>query len=182
MIATLARALDESAYRIYCRMTGKPEGILPRPSIHAGVKFRSRLEAQWAHFFDLIGIEWSYEPQRFTLPCGTYLPDFWLPAQKLWVEIKPDWPLEIETTKCRELSAKTDQAVFCFCGPPTSGHAVLFSPDGAMERKTLPRSLREHNLAQRAVEYEYEDVPGQAVDWLRKAATVAGRDRLREAD
>ena len=45
-----------------------------------GNYFRSRLEAKWAYFFDLVGIKYLYEPQGYIMPDGTmYLPDFWLP-------------------------------------------------------------------------------------------------------
>lgn len=57
---------------------------------YAGCRFRSRLEARWAVFFDHLGVEWQYEPQGYTVgPYATpYLPDFWLPGLKLWVEVK----------------------------------------------------------------------------------------------
>ena len=46
---------------------------------YKGYKFRSRLEARWAVFFDAMGIQWEYEPEGYTLEDGTlYLPDFWL--------------------------------------------------------------------------------------------------------
>lgn len=54
--------------------------------------FRSRLEARWAIVFDNIGIEWKYEPRPFNVGTNTfigYLPDFYIPSKKLWVEIKP---------------------------------------------------------------------------------------------
>jgi len=58
---------------------------------YAGCRFRSRLEARWAVFFDHLGIEWQYEPQGFELPSGErYLPDFHLPQHDLWVEVKGD--------------------------------------------------------------------------------------------
>ena len=42
-----------------------------------GHRFRSRLEARWAVFFDALGVEYVYEPEGFTLPSGQeYLPDF----------------------------------------------------------------------------------------------------------
>lgn len=42
-----------------------------------GYKFRSRLEARWAVFFDSLGIKYEYEPEGFELPSGAmYLPDF----------------------------------------------------------------------------------------------------------
>lgn len=47
---------------------------------YAGCRFRSRLEARWAVFFDQLEIEWQYEPQGFESPSGNrYLPDFYLP-------------------------------------------------------------------------------------------------------
>ncbi|MFI6491262.1 hypothetical protein [Streptomyces sp. NPDC050564] len=77
---------------------------------YAGCRFRSRLEARWAVFFDTLGITWEYEPQgfenRFWCDCDKpenwkftngrqctgkherYLPDFFLPGTKTWVEVK----------------------------------------------------------------------------------------------
>lgn len=56
-----------------------------------GYKFRSRLEARWAVFFNALGLRWEYEPQGFELRDGTrYLPDFYLPDQDTYVEIKPE--------------------------------------------------------------------------------------------
>ena len=58
---------------------------------YAGHRFRSRLEARWAVFFDALGIKWIYEPQGYELGNGQkYLPDFWLPGMfnSCWVEVK----------------------------------------------------------------------------------------------
>lgn len=42
-----------------------------------GYRFRSRLEARWAVFFDALGVKYEYEPEGFLLPSGKrYLPDF----------------------------------------------------------------------------------------------------------
>lgn len=43
---------------------------------YAGCRFRSRLEARWAVFFDRLGIPWHYEEEGYELPSGRYLPDF----------------------------------------------------------------------------------------------------------
>lgn len=55
-----------------------------------GYKFRSRLEARWAVFFDAMGIEYEYEPEGYEGFCGKkYLPDFRLPGENnLLVEVK----------------------------------------------------------------------------------------------
>jgi hypothetical protein len=44
-----------------------------------GHRFRSRLEARWAIFFECLAIDWEYENEGFELDDGTrYLPDFLL--------------------------------------------------------------------------------------------------------
>jgi len=49
------------------------------PTEYKGYRFRSRLEARWAVFFDACGVKWEYEPEGFALPNGQfYLPDFLL--------------------------------------------------------------------------------------------------------
>lgn len=51
--------------------------IKPIETIYNGYKFRSRLEARWAVFFDAMGIKYEYEPEGFRLQDGScYLPDF----------------------------------------------------------------------------------------------------------
>ena len=64
--------------------------IKPIETFYKGYRFRSRLEARWAVFFDAAGIQYGYEPQGYKLSDGTcYLPDFFLPEFKAYVEIKP---------------------------------------------------------------------------------------------
>ena len=55
---------------------------------YKGYRFRSRLEARWAVFFDEMGLDWRYEPEGFDLGHGLkYLPDF-LVSGKYYVEVK----------------------------------------------------------------------------------------------
>ena len=63
--------------------------IKPIETVYNGYRFRSRLEARWAVFFDTLGIRYEYEPEGFVLSDGTkYLPDFWLTDLHVWVEVK----------------------------------------------------------------------------------------------
>jgi len=65
------------------------------PTKYNGVNFRSRLEARWAAFFDLVNWKWQYEP----LDLDGWIPDFLVEfpcshsecygSHKLFVEIKP---------------------------------------------------------------------------------------------
>ena len=59
---------------------------------YKGYRFRSRLEARWAVFFDALGLQWEYEPEGFDLgEAGWYLPDFRIDNKELgviYVEVK----------------------------------------------------------------------------------------------
>jgi len=57
---------------------------------YAGYRFRSRLEARWAVFFDAMKIPWLYESQGYYIAGRSYLPDFFLPDCGTWVEVKGD--------------------------------------------------------------------------------------------
>lgn len=74
--------------------------IKPIETVYQGYRFRSRLEARWAVFFDTAGIRWEYEKEGFELSDGTrYLPDFWLPDLNCWVEIKPEGASDEQAVK-----------------------------------------------------------------------------------
>lgn len=73
---------------------------------YKGYRFRSRLEARWAVFFDAIGLVWEYEPEGYDLgDAGWYLPDFYLKEWGMWVEIKPELPSNDELYKMWKLAA-----------------------------------------------------------------------------
>ena len=59
---------------------------------YAGCKFRSRLEARWAVFFDTLGVRWEYEKQGYEREVAgevfRWLPDFELPDMDVLVEVK----------------------------------------------------------------------------------------------
>jgi hypothetical protein len=72
-------------------------------TLYRGYRFRSRLEARWAVFFDALAMKWEYEREGFETDAGRYLPDFWLPDHNHWIEIKGALdtapPLSAETVK-----------------------------------------------------------------------------------
>ena len=58
---------------------------------YRGFRFRSRLEARWAVFFDAAGIAWEYEPEGYDCDGVLYLPDFRIIVNDefwLYVEVK----------------------------------------------------------------------------------------------
>lgn len=81
---------------------------------YKGYRFRSRLEARWAVFFDDARIEWDYEPEGFDLgEAGYYLPDFYLPKYDFWVEVKAKDLNEKEMNKAYSLSSESNSSVIC---------------------------------------------------------------------
>ena len=89
-------------------------------TVYNGYRFRSRLEARWAVFFDTLQWKYEYEPEGYQFEDGTrYLPDFWLPDHGLFVEIKPQPDLtEDEDRKAKLLWRGSGKPVIVFCGPP----------------------------------------------------------------
>ena len=56
------------------------------PTTYEASRFRSRLEARWAAFFDLIGWSWVYEP----FDANGYIPDFLITGKSPFlVEVGP---------------------------------------------------------------------------------------------
>lgn len=96
---------------------------------YKGYRFRSRLEARWAVFFDTLGVRYEYEKEGFDLgEVGWYLPDFWLPDCQLWVEIKPRHVPTIDDAqaKVRALATATGRAVLLICGNPWPDEYLAF--------------------------------------------------------
>lgn len=92
------------------------------PTEYNGQQYRSRAEARWAVFFDALAIPFEYEPEGYDLGDGVlYLPDFWLPEQRVWVEIKGERPSELETDKARRLALGSGFDAFIFFGGFPSG-------------------------------------------------------------
>jgi hypothetical protein len=75
------------------------------------------LEARWAVFFHTLQIDYRYEAEGYNLAGTWYLPDFWLPEQDCWVEIKPSRMLtENEREKARLLALHSGKEVYVLAG------------------------------------------------------------------
>lgn len=95
------------------------------PTKYKGITFRSRTEAKWAYFFDLLGIAWQYEPEGYDLNGLWYLPDFLLWSldecfdNRIFVEVKPFiGPDEIGQEKIRRLAVESGSMVIVLSGTP----------------------------------------------------------------
>lgn len=88
---------------------------------YGGCIFRSRTEARWAVMFDALGLDWEYEKEGFELPSGWYLPDFWVPEWRAWVEVKGEAPTDREQRLTYELSEATGKRTIIAIGTPKEG-------------------------------------------------------------
>lgn len=105
--------------------------IKPIETIYNGYRFRSRLEARWAVFFDAAGIEYEYEPEGFVLEYNIhYLPDFYLPTLDAYVEIKhgnlDEDALDEAENKCIWLHVQTEKVVLLCKGDPVDMNVTAF--------------------------------------------------------
>lgn len=59
------------------------------PTVYKGMRYRSRLEAKWSAFFDVLGWQFQYEPEDL----GSWSPDFQLITagglHPVFIEVKP---------------------------------------------------------------------------------------------
>lgn len=124
--------------------------IKPIETVYNGYKFRSRLEAKWAVFFDYMGVKYEYESEGYNLHYnGYYLPDFYLPSahKGAFLEIKPDKNVDdfidgngsrlrlvdkAASIKCTELSMMCGTFVILVFGDPL-GHRAVWFLNGNME-------------------------------------------------
>ena len=89
---------------------------------YKGYRFRSRLEARWAVFFDAFGLEWEYEPEGFDLGNGIYyLPDFKVNLSggtTEWFEVKGDTS-NISIRECMKIfEFSKHHSITVLDGPP----------------------------------------------------------------
>ena len=99
------------------------ETIQAIETIWAGCKFRSRLEARWAVFFNAIGYtigeDCLYEYQDVVSFDGTrYLPDFYFPKEKIYAEVKG-------TTEALQKDSKKLGICIDYGGPLSDGIIIL---------------------------------------------------------
>jgi len=145
-------------------------------TVYNGYRFRSRLEARWAVFFDVLGMEYTYEPEGFEFEDGTkYLPDFFLPGSGFFFEVKPYSLTEDELQKVRCLdNSPPEWASGCsvLIGPPEE--AIFRGPDDwegntafllmIYNRGFSEEAVRSAVLSARQARFEHGQVGGPQ-DW-----------------
>lgn len=91
-------------------------------TVYKGYKFRSRLEARWALYFDELGIEFEYEIEGYEFAGERYLPDFWLPEVDTYVDVKPgNHHITVSDLNALKIVAFSDliaKPIIVTCGDP----------------------------------------------------------------
>jgi hypothetical protein len=107
--------------------------VKPIETVFDGHRFRSRLEARWAVAFKALRLPYEYEIEGFELSGGVrYLPDFYLPTLKVFVEIKPRAEIGRDAwEKIVRFSANGEQNLLLIVGPPAKHEMRLFTPASA---------------------------------------------------
>jgi hypothetical protein len=101
--------------------------LKPIATIYKGYKFRSRLEARWAVFFDTASIKFEYDLDGHRLPSASvYLPDFYLTDLGVYVEVQPAPNLDPTIVKKGlEFALGGDNQLLLIVGSPTQESMFL---------------------------------------------------------
>lgn len=177
------------------------------PTDYDGFRFRSRLEARWAVFFDVAGIDFLYESEGVIVPSTVvqgwtkdrvqYLPDFFLPDHNLWVECKAQWSPPEAAKAFNAAAHLSSNGADVLLAPdifrqPRGGSRlpwVLHHEDGELTATPWPH-LEEffvELVASSSDPTVFQDAPDllrgfrhdePAPDWFRSAASAAQRARF----
>ena len=159
---------------------GQQLAIKAIETVYKGWRFRSRLEARWAVFFDVLGLEYVYEPEGFDLgELGWYLPDFWFPLLECYGEVKPKTLTEIEYAKAAALPRPC--LLFDVPAPRPMGHYPAGLCEETTYRKYLANDtywpvLLESSISKRRLYFSFGELDWpECCFWLSNVAAVEAR-------
>lgn len=134
-----------------------------------GYKFRSRLEARWATFFNALDIPYAYEHEGYDLEGVWYLPDFWLPSLDCWIEIKGKEPTEEEREKTQLLALYTQKEVCTFYGNIDLPELMDFEYNSFLDRPArLWKYLKSEGMVGKGPSTTLVEIPSYILALLQK--------------
>lgn len=93
---------------------------------YGGYEIRSHSETRWAAMMDALRINWVYEARIVETRHGGYSPDFYLPAARVFIEVKGSRPSAVEREKALDAQQNTGCPVIFVYGKPEMLHGELF--------------------------------------------------------
>lgn len=109
----------------------KNYGFFGQRTRYHGITYRSLLEARTAALMETGGVPYYYECITVNLPqnIGRYTIDFYLPQEKLFLELKPCYPYAEQLIKCKVLSEFMNCRVILLYGMKFEDFLPLSSQD-----------------------------------------------------
>lgn len=98
------------------------------PATYQGEYYDSQTEAAWARYFDEAGMPYIHEPSTFRFKVEMYTPDFFLPDQDTYVEVKNGIVTINEIEKVIQLARGVGSNVLLLNGMPQNMNVHYFSP------------------------------------------------------
>lgn len=120
-------------------------------TVYGKIRFRSKLEADWARAFDVMGVEWEYEHEGRYFGDVFYLPDFYLPQSRQYVEVKVTFS-DHDCDKARALLA--DPPLRYYANSSCDIPLICCRPDGVFDGW-----LRQSNTLCASAEFLADAVP-----------------------
>lgn len=168
--------------------------ISPIETEYDGRRFRSRLEARWAIFFNQVGLPYEYEYEGFEMDGIRYLPDFYIPSLDRWFEIKGKPLTSKELVKSEEFCKRLDNYSIKYSvliGSPIACAVRIDDFYGILEyvwqwpserypesvRFETPEGMLETPRYSRFVKGLWV-VPDKSMEEVAWAATIAGKARF----
>lgn len=126
-----------------------PGQVKPIETRYKGCRFRSRLEARHAVYFDALGIEWLYEPEGFKFSGGYYLPDFFFPGlgEGAYGEVKPFAIPMGDRVRFGRFASEIGRPLILFAGLPLNGVAESLVPAGPGLIESMRAFCQNNNTA-----------------------------------
>lgn len=99
------------------------------PVVYDGEYYLSETEATWAAYFDECGMPFEHEANTFELPAGDfYTPDFFLPEQDAYLEVKSGNIDADAVYKIGKLARSLGKTGILVDGKPHNMNVYFFSP------------------------------------------------------
>ena len=123
------------------------------PAMYNGEYYDSRTEAVWATYFDIVGMPYIREPARFNishLSQDFYTPDFYLPEQDTYVEIKNGNADPMAALRAHYLARGFGRTVLLIDGKPINMSVYAYEgyttkrPDFSRPTLNLARDLADY--------------------------------------